>query len=412
MDTHFYTRTSKLNSLLPALIMGLSFGILTPANALENLDFTSSVKLLGNPLSQYYPGQEQAYARNIWDLQLFDNKIFLGAGNSSNSGPTPNAGPVSVIALNPADDQFNKEGELRDEQIDIYRIIDNQLIIPGHDPTQDWSLGNYYKRLKENSWFKFRNIPDAVHNYDMVAQNDKLFAALGLSTSGSVVVSTDKGATWKTVAEGSSRFSGFVKLQDKLYAMQNTYAKYDLIYEYKPSDDLFTARKDLRGESIFPDSRISTKLKLKMMHSQNFDNKVIYIGVYKHNDHQNKPFGVYLAESLEASNVKVKAITLPEDATPRDILIEGKDIYILASAKDIYAQPVTNYVFHANTSAPETFTRYIQFQAGSFARAFELYQNTFYFGLGTEIADPEDWKLTELNDHAGEILKLTQPAVQ
>ena len=85
---------------------------------------------------------------------------------------------------------------------------------------------------------------------------------------------------------------------------------------------------------------------------------------------------------------------------------------ILASAKDIYAQPVTNYVFHANTSAPETFTRYIQFQAGSFARAFELYQNTFYFGLGTEIADPGDWKLTELNDHAGEILKLTQPAVQ
>jgi hypothetical protein len=50
--------------------------------------------LLGNPFSK------DAYARNVWDMQVYEESIYLGHGNSSNYGPSANAGPVDVIKYN------------------------------------------------------------------------------------------------------------------------------------------------------------------------------------------------------------------------------------------------------------------------------------------------------------------------
>lgn len=36
--------------------------------------------LIGNPYKADYPEGEQIYARNIWDMQLYKGKIYLGAG--------------------------------------------------------------------------------------------------------------------------------------------------------------------------------------------------------------------------------------------------------------------------------------------------------------------------------------------
>ncbi|WP_340021396.1 hypothetical protein MHI24_20575 [Paenibacillus sp. FSL K6-1096] len=49
-------------------------------------DVSSSITVLGSPF------QKAAYARNVWDMQLFGGKIYLGHGNSSNYAPSPNAG--------------------------------------------------------------------------------------------------------------------------------------------------------------------------------------------------------------------------------------------------------------------------------------------------------------------------------
>lgn len=52
-------------------------------------DVTPSVEYLGNSFSK------DNYANNVWDMQVFDGRIYLGHGNSSNKGPNQNAGPMT-----------------------------------------------------------------------------------------------------------------------------------------------------------------------------------------------------------------------------------------------------------------------------------------------------------------------------
>lgn len=65
--------------------------IRTEVAAPAAVDVSSSIAVLGSPF------KKAAYARNVWDMQLFGGKIYLGHGNSSNNAPSPNAGPVQSI---------------------------------------------------------------------------------------------------------------------------------------------------------------------------------------------------------------------------------------------------------------------------------------------------------------------------
>ncbi|UCG58940.1 MAG: hypothetical protein JSU70_05395, partial [Phycisphaerales bacterium] len=131
-------------------------------------DVTEHVENIGNPFSEmrgsrlrrlyrlltqqkYRPG-EWTYARNIWDMHVYDGRIYLGAGNSSDGGPVPNAGPVPIICYDPKREGFVREGTVRDEQIDAYCTHGGRLYIPGHDPMQSWDWGNLYCRQDDGRW--------------------------------------------------------------------------------------------------------------------------------------------------------------------------------------------------------------------------------------------------------------------
>ena len=107
-----------------------------------NNDVTADVELLGNPFIDRYA--DRIYARNVWDIQAFNGIVYLGSGNSSNEGPDRNAGPVDVWHFDPDRNAFVNEFTVDEEQIDIFRIIDGKLYIPGHDPLESWQLGNFY----------------------------------------------------------------------------------------------------------------------------------------------------------------------------------------------------------------------------------------------------------------------------
>ncbi len=375
-------------------------------------DYTDALKFIGNPYLNRYATPEQAYARNIWNMQVFDHKIFLAAGNSSNRGPASNAGPVPIMTLDPATDQFAEEGQVNDEQIGSFVILNKQLTIPGHDPREDWSAGNYYQRLEKGFWLKTRNIPNALHNYAMVEHGGIWFAGLGLNDGGAIVASYDQGKTWKTSLQTSARVYNFFQADKKLYAVNSLKVEDGGVFIFEHHDDQgFVARGDLTPKVMFPETELISKKKLKIIRAQSFKNQLIYIGAYAHNDHQDLPFGVYFAESLSSGKLNIKKVTLPETSIPWDILQDAQQLFILASADDIYHPPITNYVFRASLSKVPEFSTHVQFSAESFARSFEWVNQTFYFGLGAEIANSTRWNVSELSSHAGDILKL-KPVIQ
>ena len=131
---------------------------------------------LGIPLGDRYSRRAWIYARNVWDLQAHEGRLYIGGGNSSNVGPATNAGPVPLVSYDPDTGGFVQESTVDDEQIDRFRVIAGRLHIPGHDPTESWDWGNDYV-LGSTGWEKRRTIPRAIHTYDLALAGGRLFAA-------------------------------------------------------------------------------------------------------------------------------------------------------------------------------------------------------------------------------------------
>jgi len=379
-------------------------------------DVTARVERLGNPYQERYPDGETTYARNIWDMQAFQGALYLGAGNSSNIGPAPNAGPVPIVRFDPGTRTFVREGKVDDEQIDIFQIHDGQLFIPGHDPRESWEWGNFYSREKNAAWIKHRNIPGGLHTYSLAWHQGKLFGALGIRQGAAVAVSEDQGKSWTLAPLGRWRVYGFLHVAGKLYVSKHfpaaaqwkklpeaQRAPHYPVYEYTPPN-AFTARPDLTHETLFPGASLQAKLATKIVRPLAADGKSIYIGAYAHNDHQYLPFGIFVATSLEAGHPQVEKIPLEETEQPWDLLLHDGYLYVLTSTKQDGAVRIK--VWRAPLNDLAQLSEVLEFIAPTFARSFEILGNDFYFGLGCEIENPKQWRQEELNPETGQILRV------
>ncbi len=356
---------------------------------------------LGNPYKKYYKSGEFIYARNIWDLQLFQDKIYIGAGNSSNYGPAQNAGPLYVISLDTKTNSFKDEYKIDDEQIDVMKVYDDTLYIAGHDATQSWDYGNIYTK-KNQIWEKNRTLPKALHVYDLVIKDKKIFTAIGLYGGAAVFVSDLDAQKWKQITIGKGRVYTLLEVSNQLFATKTFRKKQpDRISIAKLSKDLddFTARFDLDIKKMFPNTEVNNNF-IKIIKAIKNDEESFYIGAYKYNDHQNKPFGLYKAY-FDKDMLKVEKIALQKDYIPRDILIRDEKVYILVTKK--IDDKFENIVLQYENNSLE---KLINFEYNSFARSFEEYKNCFYFGIGSEINNPIKWSVDELSPSSGDILRV------
>src|SRR5437588_2697299 len=134
-------------------------------------DVPVRIKKLGNPLAKRYPdGSTFHYARTISDLQAFDGKLYVGHGDI-----VLNSGPTDIWYYDLRKKAFVKQGQIEDEAADHYRILNGRLYLPGMDPREDWSLGNFY-RLEGGRWVQHRTLPHSVHSTDIVGVGNSLFA--------------------------------------------------------------------------------------------------------------------------------------------------------------------------------------------------------------------------------------------
>ena len=368
-------------------------------------DRTRAVEKVGNPFITKYPNGEHIYSRNIWDMQVFNGRIYFGGGNSSNLGPSSNSGPVPIAAFDPRRKRFFVEETVADEQIDVIRLFGNDLIIPGHDATQGWDWGNFYKRTRSGKWNMHRNIPKAVHVYDLLATEERWFAAIGVPDGlAAVAVSSDSGASWVNQLLGEGRVYNFLQVGSDVYAVKlckkasTSYSCISLLQD----DGRFRPLYDLGAAELFPDTTGSLA-RTRVVRSLPLNSQTLYIGAKKHNDHQSKPFGVFSATSRDGI-LRVNRIDLPPGHVPRDILVHKDSVFLLTSEESDGA--TVNRVLRSTKSDTSEWRELVSFRHQTFARSFEFLSNAFYFGMGCEVSDPEDWQLDELKLETGDILRL------
>lgn len=343
------------------------------------------VILLGKPFrSEDTDSVPLRYARNVWDMQLWNGKIYLGHGNSSNKGPARNAGPIPIISYDLKTGHFETEFTVDEEQIDRYRIIDGQLYVPGHDPRDSWELGNFY-RLTDDGWEKVRTIPIGIHAYDILGYQEALFVAEGTVKRAMVSRSSDSGGTWESfILPNARRAYELFTLGDKLYVS----AYEGIIYRYTGSG-FNRVRVDL-----FPDARHGRNS--LMVRSTHFKDTLLYLGADNVNDHQWTPFAAYKASQID----ETQRLKLPSTELPYDILVRNGIAYILTNRFGATDSNATVIIYCSNDL--EHWTEIARFDAPTFARSFEYHEGVFYVGLGTAI-DP-------LNEASGTLYRVTPPS--
>lgn len=390
------------------MLLAMGCGPVEAAN-----DVTDYVERIGNPLQEKYKIGQEIYARNVWDLQAYDGRLYLGAGNSSNVGPARNAGPVPILSWDPTSKKFTQEFTVDDEQIDLYYVFGEHLYIPGHDPREGWELGNFYCLERGGSWKKHRNIPQGIHTYAMHFASGVLFAGLGVRSGSAIAISRDEGRAWTKMDFTVGRTHAFLEAAGVVYAtdiffgpnirdeLQVQRRNLAPVHEFDGKEG-FQERPDLAENTIFPGIKLQGAQTVKVVKPVSWREGSVYIGGYCHNDHQFIPFGVYFAKSLEKANTKVQKLALPGGEKAWDLLVNDNRLFVLLSRRQDNGQLVRVVETRNFKHAREV----LRFQSATFARSFEFLDGDLYFGLGCEIEDPRKWHEKELHPLSGDILRV------
>lgn len=389
-------------------------------------DDTARIEILPGPVSERF--KAQIYARNVWDLQVFDGRLYVGTGNSSNIGPSPNAGPVPIWSLDLASGIWKVEGSVDDEQIEVFRVTNGALTVPGHDPREDWSKGNFY-RLGPREWTKTRTITNGIHTYDMAFFAGRLWAGLGTEGDFQLASSRDGGQNWRVHPSGGGRTytlhafenhllgwgqipsaverSRIAALKDEEHSGDMQSFLRWLVYEVRP-DQTLAPRPDLTTDVLFPGS--PDEVWAKLVRPTLFKGQLLYIGGAVHNDHQNDPFGAYAAASLRVGRVRVTPIPL-DGEKPWDIEVQGQSAHILTSRKETRNGADRYQISVWSSRGAKTWTRALRFWQPTFARSFARHGDSWYFGLGTDVG--AGWETAgissytrDLRPEAGTILRV------
>ena len=283
----------------------------------QTVDSISYIEL-GIPTAQRYT--EGVSARSPWDMAIIDDKLYIGSGDYDT-----NSGPVDMWCYDFDSETWSNSGTLLEEEIDRFCFIDGKLAVPGIDPQEDWSLGNYYI-LDNNQWIKYRNINGGLHTFDIVEFNNMIFAGLGVS-SGSypIVCSTDGGKTFNPVT-----------LQKNGKAIQTSDSQKVRVY------DLFLFQNTLYAAFMYGDSEITYDLYryengvfeydnqwYGKIHQIKFTNNIIS-GKAEFGDNMFFTTG-YLYATKDMRNFT--RITFPDSQTVYDICKDEKYLYALCGSE-------------------------------------------------------------------------------
>lgn len=299
---------------------------------------------------------------SIWDLKLFNECLYIGAGDYDKNYTVEQAYRYNINKS-----IWEECGNIPDEQIGRFLDIDRKLIVPGFDPTSDWSLGNYYE-LENDSFVTHRVIPNGIHNFDIVKYRDCYFYGLGVPSGNLPVVKEDNqvfstvsflnkdGNTLSTNDFREVRAYDLIVLNDELYAFIQLDGQK---YVYKYNGDEFVYLSDYTRKIVVGGFGYTPMLdKCVLNDTLYFTTGLLYSTTDMKNLKYISPEGIDYVS---------------------DVLVYNNELYILCNTK----KDSNNYaveIFKLNDDASFVSAVYIESKFPSMS--FEYDGTTFYIGTG------------------------------
>lgn len=362
-------------------------------------DLTPSVERIGNPFAARFPNGEWVYARNVWDMEVYGDRLYIGHGNSTSEPPAGNAGPVEIWSFDGSN--FTPEFLVHDEQIERIEIVGGQLIIPGHDSTYAWQGGNLYQRT-ESGWHEINNVLTAAHIYDIALYDGQLFVATGTGVQNgqAIGVSNDNGSTWTGIPLIAAVTSAGLMHSEVAWELFEVDS--ELLVSAQPAIRVYqlddnSIQRTAVGTALYRYTNgafealaldpfpgftfdINQERSFRVARPVTFGGGVVYIGA-RVNQQQWTPFGLF---TIRAWGESFAAAPLPlPDVLPWDIIVDGDVLFVLGSRCAGGFYPPCTVVVMA-TCDLNTWHTSLQFSAETFARSFALYRGDFYFGMGSQ----------------------------
>ncbi len=368
------------------------------------------------------------YAKNIWDMKEYKNKIYIATGNSRNIAPACNAGPVPLISLELNSNKLKyeiknityipkntkiknirkNENFIKEEKIEKILAIDEKLMIPGHDPTQNWSFGNIY--IKENideNWAQYRTLKNVVHAYDIELFDNKLFVAGSQYNNKTfepfVAQSIDSPLYWKyyNFPYKRKRVFNLLKINNRLLATTTFNDKNISTFEYK--FDKFIPNIKFDKNFFFPNTKFDKNNPIKIFKDININkNELLYIGRYMKNEHIANNIGLY---RLRYENHRLKSSKISfQNFRVLDFNIFNEKVYILVDNFELGVYNIK--VFISNKENLVDFKELVSFTSRNIIRSFEVTKDYLYFGVGIELDKKNNYFPNSIKEDTGDILKM------
>lgn len=365
-------------------------------------------------------------ARNIWDLQVFDDKIYLGYGST-----TSNTGPTTLTAYDPAKGKLTSFCSIAAEAIERFRVWNDTLFIPNSDPTAGDALKFTY--LVGDTCQTIRLDHKMAHVRDLYFYKGKYYLVgntrcpksassdcAGLIT----MTSTQSGYDNTTLVNAFSMaeplfnrhwnwFFGMLEVDDQLVipnAMFTLKQHPNLVI--KDNAFLVVNADSLSWSAAMPDSlrpkqvhfypvdahvqtikdTMKWRTSLRISEHASYKGKTFYTlrtySSYKTIYHQayNNSGGLMVKDSLLSP---AKRVLFPaENAVGEDIKVMNQSLFVLANTK-IEKDSFQIYVYRSDhpDSAADSWKEVLHFESRNMARSFDYHKGYFYFGLGFNHGD-------------------------
>jgi hypothetical protein len=353
------------------LILAAAFAACKPDASASPIDG------VGDPLGDWRTSPSEAFARNLWDLQDFRGRLYLGYGDA-----IVNTGPTQVLAFDPASQAFTQDTVVNEEAISSLRVFGDRLYVPGPDAVESPDGALY---VRDATGWTTITLPGVVHACDVLVHGDELCVAVQDDFNGGAVrCSHDDGATWSTYRTGGFRSVSLFELGDALYVS---------------SHDVGVQRIDGRVAPVnFELEGIEPRADVLVTRAVHCGGELVFIA--KQVTYSRPPdvqvFGLFHTPDIATSTIAAKHVAMR--GTPADLFARDGLCYAVTNQpKDAGGYDVAI----ERSKDGRSWHRSATFASDAMVRSAELMDGHFYLGTGCELG--------HCSAEAGRLLRVRAP---